>query len=121
MLLIIVFVLFGKPLLSLVFGPDLVEAYPSVLIMLAGQLINSLVGSVAFLLNMTGHENDVMKVIGFSTLASVIITLLITPVWGIMGGAISTTVSLMIAQIIMAGLVHKRLGIISHAFSKIHT
>jgi len=117
----VVFILIGKMLLSLVFGPDLVEAYPSVLIMLTGQLINSLVGSVAFLLNMTGHENDVMKVIGISTLATVVITLLTTPVWGIIGGAISTAVSLIITQIILAVLVYRRLGIISHAFGRIHT
>lgn len=115
----LIFILFGKFLLSFVFGPDLVDAYPSVLIMLIGQLCNAFVGSVAFLLNMTGHEKDVMTVISLSVLANVLLTLLITPFWGIIGGAISTSVSLIIAQVVMAVLVYKRLGIISHPFIKV--
>lgn len=112
----VIFIIFGKQLLSFVFGPDLIEAYPAILIMLIGQLINALVGSVAYLLNMTGHENDVMKVIGLSSLLNIVVTLIAAPSWGIVGGAVSSAVSLTVAQIIMAVLVYKRLGIISHPF-----
>lgn len=115
----LIFVLFGKFLLSFVFGPDLVDAYPSVLIMLIGQLCNAFVGSVAFLLNMTGHEKDVMTVIGLSVSVNVVLALAFTPIWGIIGGAISTSVSLILAQVVMAVLVFKRLGIISHPFIKV--
>lgn len=121
LMITMVFVVFGKALLAFVFGPELIEAYPSVLIMMVGQLINSLVGSVVYLLNMTGNENDVMKVIGFSSIINVVFTLILSPFWGIIGGAISTTVSLIFAQIIMSMLVRKRLGIVSHAFYKIPT
>lgn len=114
----LVFVIFGKNLLSFVFGPELIEAYIPLLIILAGQSINSLVGSVAFLLNMTGYEKDVMKVIGMSTLANILITLIITPIWGIIGAAISTTTSLIIAQFSMYWLVRRRLEIDSSAFGK---
>jgi len=121
LIITIIFFVFGKQLLSFVFGLDLIEAYPAILIMLTGQLINSFAGSVVFLLNMTGYENDVMKVIVLSSLANAIITLFLTPIWGILGGAIATAVTLIIAQIIMAVLVYKRLGITSHAFGKIQT
>jgi O-antigen/teichoic acid export membrane protein len=70
---------------------------------------------------MTGHEKDVMKVIGFSSLINIIITLLLTPRFGIMGGAISTASSLAFAQLIMTVIVNKRLGIVSHAIGRIHT
>jgi len=119
LIITIIFIVFGKQLLSFVFGPDLIEAYPAILIMLTGQLINSFAGSVVFLLNMTGYENDVMKVIGLSSLANAIITLFLTPIWGILGGAIATAVTLIIAQIIMAVLVYKRLSVVSHAFKRI--
>lgn len=114
----LIFVIFGKYLLSFVFGPELVDAYIPLLIILAGQSINSLVGSVAFLLNMTGYEKDVMKVIGMSTLANILITLIITPIWGIIGAAVSTTTSLIIAQFSMYWLVRSRLDINSSAFGK---
>jgi O-antigen/teichoic acid export membrane protein len=113
------FVFFGKAVLSFVFGLELVEAYPVLLILIVGQLVNAFVGPVAFLLNMTGYERDVMKVIGLSTIVSVITTLILTRFWGIIGAAISTSISLVIAQILMFRLVRIRLGIISNVFGKL--
>ncbi|HAF62984.1 MAG TPA: hypothetical protein DCK95_11770 [Anaerolineaceae bacterium] len=117
----VIFIIFGKILLEFVFGVELVEAYSTILIIMAGQMVNSFFGSVPTLLNMTGHEKDVMKVIGFSSLINIIITLLLTPRFGIMGGAISTASSLAFAQLIMTVIVNKRLGIVSHAIGRIHT
>lgn len=111
----LVFVLFGKVLLTWIFGPDLVDAYPALLILLAGQLVNSFVGSVAFLLNMTGHEKDVMKVLGVSAAINISITLILTPYYGIVGASLATSISLIFAQIAMFFLVKKRLGIVSAA------
>lgn len=115
----LIFVSWGKTLISWVFGRDTVDAYPALLVLLAGQLVNSLVGSVAFLLNMTGHEKDVMKIIGISTMFNVLITVILTPYLRITGAAIATSISLIFAQITMFIIVKKRLGITSSAFMKI--
>lgn len=114
----LIFVFFGKPLLAFAFGPDLVEAYPSLIILLVGQLVNSFAGSVAYILNMAGYEKDVMKVIGISTAINILLILIVTPLWGIIGAAIASTVSLIISQFTMHRLVYKRLGIVSNAFGK---
>jgi O-antigen/teichoic acid export membrane protein len=115
LIITIIFVLFGKPLLGFAFGKDLVEAYPSLLVLLAGQLVNSFAGSVGYLLNMAGYENDVLKTIIISTVMNIVLTLLLTPFWGIIGGATASSISLIYSQFSMYRLVHKRLGIISHA------
>jgi O-antigen/teichoic acid export membrane protein len=115
----LIFVIFGKPLLAFAFGPGLVEAYPSLLILLVGQLFNSFVGSVGYLLNMAGYEKDVLKITGVSTILISILTLTITPIWGIIGGAIASSATLIISQIVMHKLVHNKLGIVSHMFGKI--
>lgn len=117
----VIFIIFGQILLELVFGVELVEAYSTILIIMAGQMVNSFFGPVPTLLNMTGHEKDVMKVIGFSSVINIIITLILTPRFGIMGGAISTASSLAFAQLIMAVIVNKRLGIVSHAIGRINS
>lgn len=114
----IIFVVFGRFLLSFVFGLDLVDAYPSVLILLLGHTVSSLVGSVIFLLNMTGHENDVMRVVGITSLLNAFFVLILTPIFGIIGGAVSTTFSLIVAQVLMLHIVQKRIGIVSHVFVK---
>jgi O-antigen/teichoic acid export membrane protein len=114
----IIFIIWGKALLMFAFGADLVEAYPTTLYLLAGELINSLLGSVVFLLNMTGHEKDVMRIILMSSIINIILTIVLTSFFGINGAAISTTVSLILAQYLMYKLVHKKLGISSLAFGK---
>jgi O-antigen/teichoic acid export membrane protein len=115
----LIFLIFGKPLLGFAFGPGLVEAYPSLLILLVGQLVNSFAGPVAYLLNMAGYEKDVLKITGISTILISILTLTITPVWGIIGGAIASSATLIIAQFVMYKLVHNKLGIVSHMFGRI--
>ena len=116
--LTLIFVSLGKYLLTRVFGPEAIDAYPSLLILLIGQVVNSFIGSVGFLLNMTGHEKDVMKAIGFSTLLNIILTFILTPILGIIGTAFSISLTLIISQIAMFFIVKKRLGIISSIFGK---
>jgi len=113
----IIYVFFGKFLLRIVFGPELIASYVPLLIMLIGQLINSFTGSVTFLLNMTGHEKQVLWVLGVSALFNVVINLIFTPIWGINGAALATSLSLILTQILMWFIVKKRIGIDSSAFS----
>lgn len=113
-----IFVVFGKNILKLMFGADTIDAYPALMVLLVGQLINSFVGSVAFLLNMTGHERDVMLIVGISTALNVLLTFLITPRYGILGGAIANSATLILAQIAMFFAVRKRLGIVCNAIGK---
>jgi O-antigen/teichoic acid export membrane protein len=65
---------------------------------------------------MTGYEKDVMSVITISSIINVILTLILTPFWGIIGAAISNSISLIIAQYLMYRMVKGKMGIISHAF-----
>lgn len=116
----IVFVGYGKEILMFVFGPETVDAYPALLVLLVGQLVNSFMGSVAFLLNMTGYEKDVMKIVGISTGLNILVTFLLTPNFGIIGTSIANTGSLVFAQVTMFFIVRKRLGIISNAIGKLY-
>ncbi len=113
-----IFILFGKQILMIAFGAETVDAYPAVLILLVGQLINSFIGSVAFLLNMTGHEKDVMIIVSISTVLNIVLTFLIAPRYGILGAAIANSASIIFDQIAMFFYVRKRLGIIGNALGK---
>jgi|GEM_PF-438804 len=119
LLITVIFIVWGKYLLIWVFGPETVDAYPALVILLAGQLVNSLVGSVGFLLNMTGYEKDVMKIIGISTVINILLTIILTPYLSIAGAATATSISLIFAQITMFIFVKKHLGISTSAFMKI--
>ena len=115
-LITMLFILFGKYLIKVFFSSDLLEVYPILIILLFGQIINGYYGPVAFLLNMTGYEKDATKAISFSTLFNLITILLLTPIFGIKGTAISIISSSSISQILMHRFVKKKLNIDSVAF-----
>lgn len=114
-----VFVIFGKNLLTFVFGEKLITAYPALVILLIGQVINAFVGSVNILLNMTGYENEVMKIMVVTSIVNIILTLALAPLVGMVAGAIAISASMTLSQILMYRLVRKRIGIVSHIFGKV--
>ena len=116
LLISLVFIVFGKNLLTYVFGSDLIDAYPALLVLLVGQIISSYFGSVGFLLNMTGHEKYVMRANEISTSINILLALLLTPTFGSIGTAIATTITLIISNIILNRMVFKELKIKSQAF-----
>jgi O-antigen/teichoic acid export membrane protein len=61
-LVVLVFLLFGRNVLSLVFGPFYADAYPMLALLSLGQGINILCGSGSLVLMMTSHQQTIMKV-----------------------------------------------------------
>jgi len=109
------FIFFGKYFLTLFFGAEAAVAYIPLLILLFGKNISSLVGSVGFLLNMTGHENQTMFSTGISLVLNLVLNLFLIPTLGSTGAAIGTSLSLALAQFIMWFYVKKFLKINSIA------
>jgi O-antigen/teichoic acid export membrane protein len=116
LLISFIFIIFGKNLLTYVFGTDLIDAYPTLLILLIGQIISSYFGSVGFLLNMTGHEKEVMKANEISTAINILLAFLLTPTFGSIGTAIATTITVIISNILLNRMVFRKLKIKSQAF-----
>jgi O-antigen/teichoic acid export membrane protein len=110
------FVLLGKLFLRQIFGAPYEAAYIPLLILLGGQLVNSGVGSVAMLLNMTRHEHETAKGMTLAAALNVVLNLLLLPRAGIVGSAIATAVSLIIWNMLLWWAVQKKLHINSLAF-----
>jgi O-antigen/teichoic acid export membrane protein len=102
--------LFGKPTLGL-FGKAFTASYYPLLILLAGQVVNSLAGSVGFLMTMTGHQNHAAFVIGTSAAINVALNYLLIPIFGIMGAAISSAVATALWNMVLLVYVRTRLGL----------
>jgi len=93
------------------YSPEFAEAYVPLVIICIGQLVNASIGSVGSLLNMTGHEKDTTKSIFIGATVNVLLNLALTPVWGPIGAAIATTVTLIVWNMIMWQKVRSRIGI----------
>ncbi len=106
----IILVVFGKFALSL-FGAEFVVTYVPLLILLCGQIVNVLAGSVGLIMTMTGHQNQVGAIVAVSAVVNIILNALLIPLLGLRGAAISTAFTMVLWNITMLVYVQRRLGI----------
>lgn len=100
----------GPYILSL-FGADFVTGYPAMLVVLAGLVLRAATGPVEFLLNVTGHHRDTMRVYAVAAVASIILNLVLIPAFGILGAAAATYLAMLGGNAYLYVLVKKRLGV----------
>jgi O-antigen/teichoic acid export membrane protein len=78
------------PRLMHIFGPDFERGWPVLVIGATGQLVNCGVGSVGYLLLMSGNQKQLMKVQIVMTAVSVLTNIALIPTLGIVGAALSS-------------------------------
>lgn len=108
---VVLLIVFGKPVLIGFFGREFESAYWPLVILCFGQLLNASMGPVGLLLNMTGHERDMMFGIGVSVVVNVAFNLILIPFYGMYGAAITTVLTLATWNLILRRQVRRRLGI----------
>jgi O-antigen/teichoic acid export membrane protein len=107
---VVVFIFFFADLLMGFFGEEYIQAAYLLRILIIGQFINVITGSVGFLLNMTGHEKDMRNVVFFSGPLALGLGLSLTPIYGPTGAAIATAIALASQNLIAVYMVKRRLG-----------
>ena len=78
------------PRLMRIFGPDFESGWPVLVIGAVGQLVNCGVGSVGFLLLMSGNQKRLIKVQFAMTIVSVVTNLTLIPILGLVGAALAS-------------------------------
>jgi O-antigen/teichoic acid export membrane protein len=110
LLMAIVLAVVGPFVLSL-FGADFEVGYPTMLVVLVGLVLRSATIPVEYLLNMTGHHQDTMRVYAAAAVANIGLNLWLIPTFGILGAAIGTYSAMLGANGCLYMLVKKRLGV----------
>jgi O-antigen/teichoic acid export membrane protein len=98
---VIVIVLFGDAVIRSVYGPQYQGAYVPLVILCIGQLVNASMGSVAAVLNMTGHERETSKSVLIGAIVNITLNLTLVPIWGNIGAATATAMTLVVWNLIM--------------------
>ena len=98
------------PLLWL-FGPQFVEGYPVMLILVVGFLFRSAMGPAEFLLNMLGQQTACAAVLVTTAILNIALNLLLIPAFGLIGAAAATSASLVTAALLNYIAVSWRLGL----------
>jgi O-antigen/teichoic acid export membrane protein len=113
--IVLVLILEGDFILKYVFGDKFVYGYTALLILVAGQVINTGSGLVGFFLQMTGGHKVYMKITIFFSIANVILNFLLVPRFGINGAAFSTAFCLAMINIMSVWVVYNRSSVLTLA------
>lgn len=105
------FVFAGKPILSLVFGPEFKPAYQAMVILSVAQGVNAFFGLVGSFLIMSGNEWETTKGLIVAAVANVVLNVLLIPSFGVEGAATATGTSIILWNILFWRASRKLLGI----------
>ncbi len=86
-------IVFGPFALSL-FGNEFTDAYIPLLILLAGQFVNSVSGSTGYFMSMTGHQVKFRNIICVSSAINLCLSFVLIPAYGLIGAALSAATCL---------------------------
>ncbi|HJU88878.1 MAG TPA: oligosaccharide flippase family protein [Gemmatimonadaceae bacterium] len=94
------------------YGPTFRDAYPVLVILGVSQLAVALVGSLSgFLMSMTGNQNAAAVVIGGSAALNIVLTVILTPIFGLIGTATATLIGTLTRSVLLTLLVRRRLAV----------
>lgn len=91
---IIGILVFNKLLLS-IFGEEFIKGQTILFILCAGQIVNSFSGSVGIILQMIGKQKVYQNFVISALLINLILTVILTPIYGGIGAATATVISMM--------------------------
>ncbi len=97
------------------FGISL-DGNEALVILLIGQLVNILCGSVGTLLIMTGHQKFSLFSLFVALVFNIVLNIILTPWLGLVGTAIATASSLTIWNLLMSLFVRKKFKFFLHPF-----
>jgi O-antigen/teichoic acid export membrane protein len=108
----VIFVLLAFPEWILqIFGKDFIEGAVMLQVLAIAQLVNVAVGSVGYLLMMTGYETLMRNNILISGILNLVGNIVLVPTYGAVGAAVSTAFSLAFMNLCSYVLVIKKLNI----------
>ena len=111
----LILIVFAQPVMG-IFGSEFVVASFQLRILVFGQLVNALCGSVGLLMVMTGHQNQGVVVYAYAALINVVLNGILIPRFGSIGAAIATSLTMALWNIWLGTLVVKNLGIYPSIF-----
>lgn len=115
LMVIVPLMIFAKQIL-LLFGPDFVNAASVLRILLFGQFINAISGSVLQIINMSGNERAGARILVVMAIVGVFLNTILIPTIGISGAALASALSLAGWNIAMSIFVYTRLDLMPSVF-----
>jgi len=110
LLICIILLIFGPWFIKLAIGDVYLPAMVPLIILMVAHLLTLWAGSSNVVLSMIGNEHDVLVSVVCSTLLNLILNILLIPMFGMIGAAISSAAALILWRIILRMYFIRRLG-----------
>jgi len=114
-LVLMTFIVWGRPLLTLLYGAQYRIAWLVLVILGTGKLINVIMGSCGQALSMTGHERAAMGITVLSGVAAVAAAFALGNAYGAVGVAVAMAGGMVLQNALRLGFARKYLGLWTHA------
>jgi O-antigen/teichoic acid export membrane protein len=114
--MLLTLMLFGKPILGGLYGPEFMAGYAAFLWLGVAQLITASVGHVGMFMNMCGRQKLYMNIVLISAIINLVGNWLLIPRIGIEGAAISNVASVLFNHLVATIYIKRIFG-----FTVIHT
>lgn len=108
---VLLFLLWGGPMLALVFRPEVGAAGPTLAILGLAQLFNAAMGCAAALLNMSGHERDFTISSAAGLIVQAVLALALIPPFGLTGAATASALGVAASNLMLWRYARIRLGV----------
>jgi O-antigen/teichoic acid export membrane protein len=106
---IIIICIWSSQIMAL-FGKGFNQGASILIILSLGQFINAISGSVSYLLSMSGHQKDNRNIAIINGIFSLLMCLVLIPIYGALGAAIATALGVASQNFMGVYFVKKRLG-----------
>jgi O-antigen/teichoic acid export membrane protein len=115
LILLAVLVFAGRPILHLMFGAYYEAAYPSMILLCFGQIINIATGAWQIVLPMTGNRHELLTSSVIAVVTQLVVGLALGYFLGVFGVAAGCCVSILITNLVGMWMVRRKLGIWTYA------
>lgn len=104
--------IFSEEAMSL-YGPEFADGGTILVILMVGQFVNVVTGSVGYLLMMSGHAKTIRNITVASAVLQLVLVLMLAPLMGALGAAIASSLALAAVNLTSTYFVYKKLGIVT--------
>jgi O-antigen/teichoic acid export membrane protein len=106
-----VMIVFSRQLMGGLFGAEFERGGLCLIILALGQVVSAASGSPEQVLNMTGHERQVLVGFAAGVIANVILNFTLIPLWGMNGAALSSVFGLLAMKVVNGWALRTTLGL----------
>lgn len=114
LIVLTLFILFGRDILSAYQGPFYAQGASILAILSIGRLVSVWAGPNQVTLMMTGHQRVMMYVTVCTGLVSVGLGILVAPRFGRIGVAVATSAGIVVQNLVLLGLAKRLVGVWTH-------